>query len=91
MRKILLYLFSKTSFGQYLDGKKTIIGAALILLSAFVSALSQIAPLFPDLVWLAQLTASSAELLAKATELLKDVGLGFVTIGLAHKAAKSGK
>lgn len=91
MRKILLYLFSYTSFGKYLDGKKTIIGAGMILLSASVSAIAQIAPLFPEVAWLSQLAAGSADFLGRANELLKDAGLGLITVGLAHKAAKAGK
>lgn len=90
MRKILLYIFSYTSFGKYLDGKKTILGAAMILLSAVVSALGQIAPLFPELAWISQAAAASSDLLLKANELVKDLGLGLITVGLAHKAAKAG-
>lgn len=91
MRKILLYFFSYTSFGKYLDGRKTVIGAAMILLSAAVSALAQIAPLFPEVAWLSEAAKQSADLLLKANELLKDVGLGLITVGLAHKAAKAAK
>lgn len=91
MRKILLYLFSFTSVGKYLDGKKTVIGAAMVLISAVVSALGQIAPLFPEALWLTQVATASADFLAQANELLKDVGLGLITVGLAHKAAKAGK
>lgn len=91
MRKILLYLFSFTSVGKYLDGKKTVVGAAMILVSAIVSALGQVAPLFPEVVWLAQVAATSADFLAQANELLRELGLGLITVGLAHKAAKAGK
>lgn len=91
MRKILLYLFSFTSVGKYLDGKKTVVGAAMILVSAIVSALAQVAPLFPEVVWLTQVAAASADFLAQANELLRELGLGLITVGLAHKAAKAGK
>lgn len=52
MNSIIMYIFSKTRIGRLLDGKKTIIGAVLIILVGAVEALEKIAPMFPNSPWI---------------------------------------
>lgn len=89
MNRILVYLFSKTSFGKFVDGKKTVIGALLIIVAAALQAVEQIAPMFPDYPWLKD-AASSLRGAIKASEpILEALGLGFLTVGVLHKGAKA--
>lgn len=88
MNRIIMYIFSKTSFGKFLDGKKTVIGAVLIILSQALQALEQIAPLFPEAVWLKDTAAGLSEGLKALEKALETVGIGFLTFGVMHKNAK---
>lgn len=89
MNRILVYLFSKTSFGKFVDGKKTVIGALLIIVAAGLEALEQIAPMFPDSPWLKDVANSLRAAIKAAEPALEVVGLGFLTVGVLHKGAKA--
>lgn len=71
-----------------LSGVKTILGAAMIILAHQVQALSEIIPMFPDIAWLAALSA----FLVKASTMLSTVmtwlGNGFLTVGVWDKILK---
>lgn len=89
MNRILVYIFSKTSFGKFLDGKKTVIGALLIIVAAALQALEQIAPMFPQYPWIKDATAGLRQAVSAAEPVLETLGLGFLTIGVLHKGAKA--
>lgn len=89
MNRILIYLFSKTSFGKFVDGKKTVIGALLIIVAAGLQALEQIAPMFPQYPWIADASKALREAIKTAEPVLETLGLGFLTIGVLHKGAKA--
>ena len=89
MNRIVLWLFSKTSFGKLLDGKKTIIGAVLIIVSAGLQVLEQLAPLFPEAPWLKSAATAIREALEGSLPTLEALGLGFLTVGIIHKSAKA--
>lgn len=89
MSKIILWIFSHTKAGQYLDGKKTIIGAGLILASALLQALLVIAPMFPEQPWLGQVTDHLGSALRQVQPILEDLGIAAIGVGLAHKAVKN--
>lgn len=89
MNRILVYLFSKTSFGKFIDGKKTVIGALLIIVAAGLQALEQIAPMFPQYPWLADASRGLREAIKAAEPILETLGLGFLTVGVLHKGAKA--
>lgn len=91
MNKIILYIFSKTKLGKVLDGKKTILGAAFVLLSALLQAAEQIAPMFPNVPWVAQAAEQLGHILKAAEPYLNDLGLGLISVGLLHKNAKAGQ
>jgi len=88
MNRILIYLFSKTSFGKFVDGKKTVIGALLIIVAAGLQALEQIAPMFPQYSWIADASKALREAIKTAEPVLETLGLGFLTVGVLHKGAK---
>jgi uncharacterized membrane protein len=89
MNRILVYLFSQTSFGRFVDGKKTVIGALLIIVAAGLQALEQIAPMFPQYPWIADTSRSLREAIKSSEPILETLGLGFLTIGVLHKGAKA--
>ena len=66
MNRILVYLFSQTSFGRFVDGKKTVIGALLIIVAAGLQALEQIAPMFPQYTWIADTSKGLREAIKAA-------------------------
>ena len=89
MNRILVYLFSQTSFGRFVDGKKTVIGALLIIVAAGLQALEQIAPMFPQYPWLADASKGLKDAIKAAEPILETLGLGFLTVGVLHKGAKA--
>lgn len=89
MNRILMYLFSKTSFGKMLDGKKTIIGAILVIASAALQTLEQIAPMFPEASWLKDTATGLADALKAIEPILENLGLSFLSLGILHKSAKA--
>lgn len=89
MNSILMYLFSKTKIGQLLDGKKTIIGALLVIVVSALHALEQLAPMFPNQPWLKSAIEGILGGLKVAEPLLETLGLSFLTVGVLHKGAKA--
>jgi len=89
MNRILVYLFSKTRLGQIIDGKKTVIGAVFIIAAAALQALENLAPLFPNQPWLSEAISSTRGAVEGMDKLLEALGLGFLTVGVLHKSAKS--
>jgi hypothetical protein len=89
MSKIIAWIFSQTKVGKLLDGKKTIIGAALILASALLQALLVIAPMFPEQPWLGDVTQQLSSVLRQVQPILEDLGIATIGVGLAHKAVKN--
>lgn len=89
MAKIINYLLSYTKLGQLLNGKKTIIGAALIVLVGLIELIEKIAPMFPEASYLPAAVVSLKELLDQLQTVLGYVGLGSLGVGVTHKIAKS--
>jgi hypothetical protein len=89
MNKIVLWIFSKTKFGQMLDGKKTVIGAAFIILARLLDALQAVAPLFPQYPWLLTASEQMAGFMGQLETLLNDLGFGLLTVGVLHKSIKA--
>ena len=89
MNRILVYIFSKTSIGRFVDGKKTVIGALLIIVAAGLQALEQIAPMFPQYPWIADTSRGLREAIKSSEPILETLGLGFLTSGVLHKGAKA--
>lgn len=89
INKIVMFIFSKTQVGKMLDGKKTIIGAVLVVLAAALEALKQLAPMFPQAPFLAEASSSLQALLGAVQPYLAELGVGFVAVGAVHKVAKA--
>ncbi|MFN4894199.1 MAG: hypothetical protein ACK5HO_00260 [Pseudomonadota bacterium] len=88
MNKILVYLFSKTALGKKIDGKKTYIGAVLVLIASALHALEGLAPLFPEHAWIGQAAKGLKDLAQQLAALLDTLGLGMLAVGVLHKRAK---
>jgi hypothetical protein len=88
MNKILMYIFSYTKVGKLLDGKKTMIGAAFMLLASILHGVESIAPLFPEVAVIGSIAKSIRMALETVEPYLRDMGIGLITAGLLHKAAK---
>jgi hypothetical protein len=89
MNRILIYIFSQTKFGKFIDGKKTVIGALLVIVAAGLQALEQIAPMFPQYPWIADASKGIREAIKSAEPVLEALGLSFLTLGVLHKGAKA--
>jgi hypothetical protein len=89
MNKIMLYIFSKTALGRMVDGKKTIIGAVLIIMSAALQALEKIAPMFPQYPVIKDASEGLSGVFKAIEPMLENLGLGFLTAGIAHKSVKA--
>lgn len=89
MNSILMYLFSKTRIGKLVDGKKTIIGAVLVIAVAALHALEQLAPMFPQALWIGEASRGILNALKAVEPALETLGLSFLTVGVLHKNAKA--
>jgi len=89
MNSIFMYLFSKTRIGKLVDGKKTIIGAVLVVVVAALQALEQLAPMFPNAPWLGGASKAIIDALRTAEPVLETLGLSFLTVGVLHKGIKA--
>jgi hypothetical protein len=89
MNRILIYLLSKTSFGKLLDGKKTLIGAVLIIVVSALDALDKLAPMFPQYPILKDAAGGILAALKAAQPFLENLGVGFLTVGVLHKGVKA--
>lgn len=89
MNSILMYIFSKTRIGRLLDGKKTVIGALLIIVVGAVEALEKLAPMFPDSPWIKDAATGILATLQASEPFLEALGLGFLTVGVVHKSVKA--
>lgn len=89
MNSILMYLFSKTKIGRLVDGKKTVIGAVVVIVVAALHALEQLAPMFPNQPWVKDAAQGISSALKASEPFLETLGLSFLTIGVLHKGAKA--
>lgn len=89
MNSILMWIFSKTEIGKMLDGKKTIIGAAFILLANVLEGLKAIAPMFPQTAWIGAAITGIDQFVNAVAPVCDTLGITAITVGLIHKAVKS--
>lgn len=89
MNSILMFLFSKTRLGRLVDGKKTVIGAVIVIVVSALHALEQLAPMFPNQPWLKDSIEAILGGLKTAEPFLDTLGLSFLTVGVLHKGAKA--
>lgn len=70
------------------DGFKTILGAAAVVLSALISFLLEVAPVFPEYPALDQVLAYAEMALEYVEYFLELFGYGYAGVGLFHKGVK---
>lgn len=91
MLAIWNFIFRRLPVVRLLDGKKTTIGAALTIAAGVMDILAKLAVMFPDKAWISDLAGALNMGLVDINEVLKGLGLGFMAVGLADKAAKTVK
>jgi hypothetical protein len=89
MARLINLILSYTKLGQFLDGKKTWIGALLLAISCLIEFVEKVAPMFPETQFLVVSSVGLKELLAAVVSTLDTLGYGALTVGLVHKAAKA--
>lgn len=89
MNRIVMWLFSQTAIGQFVDGKKTVIGASFILLAKILEALQLVAPMFPNVPWLGAAIVAINQFAAAVAPLCEHLGIAAITVGLIHKQVKA--
>lgn len=89
MGKLINFIFSKTPLFKVIDGKKTTIGAILVVMASCLQALERLAVLFPEHAWIAEAAKSTGEALDGLAQVLDSVGLGFLAAGVVHKGVKA--
>lgn len=82
------YILTLTPIGKFLDGRKSQISAALLVLAAVLELIERLAAIFPDYAPLSLASKEVSEFLSATVETLAAVGLGGLTVGVAHKVAK---
>lgn len=85
------FVFRKLPIVKQLDGQKTKISALLIVFTYAVMAVTKIAPLFPQYLWLADLHVTLVNLQSQILDALNAIGWGTLVIGLADKEIKATK
>lgn len=86
--RLVNYLLTLTPAGAWLNGRKTYISAALLVVAAVLELIEKLAAIFPDYAPFALASKEVSEALSAAVETLTLIGLGGLTVGVAHKVAK---
>lgn len=89
MTKFINWMFSKTKLFKWLDGHKTQVGFLVWVLGWLINLLAAASGFFPDLPALMELHIVLLQLQEGLAELLKQVGLDILIVGVGHKAIKS--
>lgn len=92
MNAVVRWLFERTKLFGWLNGHKTNIGFALVLFSWLLGALSGlsdvVAEFFPSFEGIAKVHGNLSSLYSSLGELLEQVGLGGMLVGLGHDKLK---
>lgn len=84
-------IFRKLPVLKQIDGYKRLISAVLILVAAVSWCLTNLAPLFPDLAWLAPASKSVKELLDTIAQLAAYIGVPGYVVGVIDAKVKAKK
>lgn len=88
LARAINYLLTLTPIGKWLDGRKSYISAALLVVAAVLEFINALAGIFPQYAPFAVASKEVSEALSAAVETLTAIGLGGLTVGIAHKVAK---
>lgn len=89
MLSIVNKLLSRLPVLSWLNGRKTVISAVLVVLSHTLFAIIDLAVLYPGAPWLVTAQSELGELLVQVAQGLNFVGLGGLAVGVFHKAVKA--
>ena len=89
MNTVINFIFTRTALGRYMDGKKKLIGASLLVLAAVIEVLGKLSVLFPETVWLTLGHAELSSFYKAAVDTLTTVGLTTLAAGEIHAQAKA--
>lgn len=88
MGSIINKLLTLTPLGKFLNGKKTIIGAALIVLAHAFFGLVDLAALYPTTLWFVTAYSQIGQVLVEAAGWLDYLGVPALTVGVVGKVVK---
>ena len=88
MKAFLLRLLGGSKLMEMLDGKKTMIGAVLVVISTLLQAAEHIVITIPQAAFLAPYLGQSFEVFNMVVKFLGDIGVTFLGVGLLHKTIK---
>lgn len=88
LSRVIHQVLSFTKLGEFLNSRKTIIGAVLTVAAGLLRILEQIVPMFPDTQYLVDAQVNLSAALDTVISTLESLGFGFLTVGLVHKQAK---
>ena len=88
MKAFLLRLLGGSQLMEMLDGKKTMIGAILVVASTLLQAAEHVIVTLPQLAHLAPYVGQGFDLFNMLVKFLNDIGVTFLGVGLLHKGLK---
>lgn len=91
MKTLWNFVFRKLPIVSWLDGHKTTLGNAMVVLSALSSLLVQLSSSFPQVSWLIELAGATEQTLVQINEWLVLIGLPTLAIGVMDKKVKGVK
>lgn len=89
MNRLIQYIFSHTSLGKAIDGKKRVIGAVLLVLAAVIEVLGKLAAVFPETAWLSSSSAELSVIYKEAVDYLVLLGVPTLAVGEYHAKIKA--
>lgn len=89
LARIINSVLSYTKLGEFLNERKTLIGAVLTVAAGILDILEKIAPLSPDAAYLTDAQVNLKAALDAVISTLQSIGFGFLAVGVTHKAAKA--
>lgn len=88
MGSIINKLLTLTPLGKFLNGKKTFIGAALVVLAHAFFGLVDLATLYPSTLWFVAAYSQVGEILVECAKWLDYLGVPALTVGVVGKVVK---
>lgn len=88
MKAFILRLLGGSKIMEMLDGKKTMIGAILVVASTLLQAAEHIIISLPQFSHLAPYVGQGYDLFNTLVGFLNDIGVTFLGVGILHKGLK---
>lgn len=88
MREVLNYILSKLPVFAQLNGYKTSISVALVVVMAMNRLVLDLIPLLPHVEWLLEASAMLATVLEGINRVAEIIGIPFITVTALHNKIK---